>query len=149
MSFNKSSPIDEQLSYYVQEKGKELKKHRLIILSGSIGIGKSTLLKHLIQNENYKLIQLKSDFDSLLPHLLPDNVLCIDMSNMQDLNLVLMKAITLSNKVVITSIEYAHLIFLPSWLAFIKHHMKKAKMRTLPIHLHITREGITEIELFS
>ncbi|MFZ7307050.1 hypothetical protein ACLSY1_02700, partial [Avibacterium avium] len=102
----------------------------------------------ITEQKNVVLINSLLDLNKKAPNLNDKDILGIDVSNFQELNIIIKQLETLKNPIIITTIEYIYLESLTNWQAFINSRKKLTKMRNAPIHLHLTQSLITANALF-
>lgn len=142
-TFTQNSPINIRFNNYLEEHLDSITHSILVIISGKIATGKSTLLSKIAKLKSVVLINSLLDLNNKIPNLNDKDILGIDVSNFQELNIIIKRLETLRNPIIITTIEYIYLESLTNWQAFINSRKKLTKMRNAPIHLHLTQSLIT------
>lgn len=142
-TFTQNSPINIRFNNYLEEHLDSITSSILVIISGKIATGKSTLLSKIAKLKSVVLINSLLDLNNKIPNLNDKDILGIDVSNFQELNIIIKRLETLRNPIIITTIEYIYLESLTNWQAFINSRKKLTKMRNAPIHLHLTQSLIT------
>ncbi|MEE6076322.1 MULTISPECIES: hypothetical protein [Avibacterium] len=147
-TFTQNSPINIRFNNYLEEHLDSITSSILVIISGKIATGKSIFLSKITEQKNVVLINSLLDLNKKAPNLNDKDILGIDVSNFQELNIIIKQLETLKNPIIITTIEYIYLESLTNWQAFINSRKKLTKMRNAPIHLHLTQSLITANALF-
>ncbi|MFZ7315191.1 hypothetical protein ACLSZU_06295 [Avibacterium avium] len=147
-TFTQNSPINIRFNNYLEEHLDSITSSILVIISGKIATGKSIFLSKITEQKNLVLINSLLDLNKKAPNLNDKDILGIDVSNFQELNIIIKQLETLKNPIIITTIEYIYLESLTNWQAFINSRKKLTKMRNAPIHLHLTQSLITANALF-
>lgn len=147
-TFTQNSSINIRFKNYLEKHIDSITHSILVIISGEIATGKSTLLSNIAEPKSVVLINSLLDLNNKVPNLNDKDILGIDVSNFQELNIIIKQLETLRNPIIITTIEYIYLESLTNWQAFINSRKKLTKMRNAPIHLHLTRNWISSNVLF-
>ncbi|OOF50815.1 hypothetical protein BKK52_01315 [Rodentibacter trehalosifermentans] len=147
--FDPKLKFDERLENYTKNKIEIFTNRNLIIISGEIAVGKSTLIRMLKkQCDNYRIIESISDFKKCLENLSNNDILCIESIGDEELESVLSDLMKIQNKVVFTTIALGYLEQYKTWPKFMEIQRIRAKMRTSPVHLRLTREDILAENIF-
>lgn len=147
-TFTQNSSINIRFKNYLEKHIDSITHSILVIISGEIATGKSTLLSNIAEPKSVVLINSLLDLNNKAPNLNDKDILGIDVSNFQELKVIIKQLETLRNPIIITTIEYIYLESLTNWQAFINSRKKLTKMRNAPIYLHLTRNRISSNVLF-